>query len=234
MEATSTEVQNNFGAYLKYAHYEKVYITRNGISVAVLGAADPPTAAEERPAYGENKPKLSLDEFLDLVSKSDKRYEYIGGEVILSASPSFQHQRIVVALVSLLQERLEKRPCKTVAAPFDVSLQTGDLINVVQPDVVVICDLENINEQGRYSGIPTILVEVLSESSRSHDMIKKLELYRAGGVKEYWIVNPFAEEIYIYTFEDFDIADYRVYSRDAQLSSSALEGLEIAVGQLFS
>ncbi len=234
MEVTSTEVQNNFGAYLKYAHYEEIYITRNGIRVAVLGACEPPVAAEERTAYGENKPRLSLDEFLDFVSKCDEHYEYIEGEVFLLASPSFQHQRIVVALVSQLQEGLEKSPCKAVVAPFDVFLQTGDLINVVQPDVVVICDLENINDQGRYSGIPAIVIEVLSESSRSHDMIKKLDLYRAGGVKEYWIVNPLTEEVYIYTFEERDIADYRVYNHDAQLNSPAFDGLDIIVKQLFT
>ena len=36
MEVRSTDVQNNFGAYLKYAQFEDVFITRNGKRVAVL------------------------------------------------------------------------------------------------------------------------------------------------------------------------------------------------------
>lgn len=61
----------------------------------------------------------------------------------------------------------------------------------------------------------------------------KLDLYRAGGVKEYWIVNPLSGEVYIYTFEDRDIADYYVYNSDSQISSSLFHGLKIEVKHLF-
>ncbi|HEX3047269.1 MAG TPA: type II toxin-antitoxin system prevent-host-death family antitoxin, partial [Bacillota bacterium] len=36
MEVPSTEVQNNFGTYLKLAQVEDVFITRNGKRIAVL------------------------------------------------------------------------------------------------------------------------------------------------------------------------------------------------------
>lgn len=233
LEVTSTEVQNNFGTYLKYAQFEDVYITRNGRRVAVLQAYEPGQLAEGKSLYSGGQPKMSLEEFLNFAIQSDERYEYIKGEVFLLASPSFQHQKIVLALGSLLRDWSKGTPCEALVAPFDVILQTGDTFNVVQPDVVVLCDLENINERGRYEGIPAIVVEVLSGSNRSYDMIKKLDVYRVSGVKEYWIVNPFTEEIYTYIFKDYEIHDYRVYLKTDQLGSSALDGLNIVVEQVF-
>lgn len=52
----------------------------------------------------------------------------------------------------------------------------------------VICDPEKVNDRGRYQGVPTLIFEALSESTRNKDMLKKLNLYMAGGVGEYWII----------------------------------------------
>lgn len=233
MEVTSTEIQNNFGAYLKYAQFEDVYITRNGRRVAVLRACEPFKIGESRAPYDDKRPKMTLEEFFTFTAESDERYEYMDGEVVRLASPSFYHQRVVVELVSQLNTWSTGTDCQAVVAPFDVIFQTEDFAYVVQPDVVVICDLENINERGRYHGFPAVVVEVLSESNRSYDMIKKLEVYRVSGVKEYWIANPFSKEIYVYTFNDYKIHDYRVYSSAAKMSSATLEGLNIVAEQIF-
>ena len=56
-------------------------------------------------------------------------------------------------------------------------VKSEDNINVVQPDIVVICDTENIDDKRKYNGVPTLVVEVLSKSTRSKDMIIKLNLY---------------------------------------------------------
>lgn len=53
MQVTSTEIQNNFGAYLKYSQYEDVEITRNGVVVAVLRGYDLFRVAEGRSVYGK-------------------------------------------------------------------------------------------------------------------------------------------------------------------------------------
>lgn len=56
------------------------------------------------------------------------------------------------------------------------------------------CDIkENNNEKDRYMGIPTLVVEVLSPSTGSRDMIFKLNSYMLSGVKEYWVVDSVDE-----------------------------------------
>lgn len=74
---------------------------------------------------------------------------------------------------------MKGKDCEPLTAPFDVTLfKEGKAknINVVQPDILVICDREKIDKNGKYQGIPALVVEVLSESTRSRDMIKKLDL----------------------------------------------------------
>ncbi|HHY10920.1 MAG TPA: Uma2 family endonuclease [Firmicutes bacterium] len=234
MQVTSTEIQNSFGAYLKYSQYEDVEITRNGVVVAVLKGCDLFRVAEGQSVYSGKKPEMTLAEFLDFSSKSSGRYEFIGGEVFMLGSPSFQHQNCVLELATIFREWSLDTDCKTVVAPYDVLLQIGDITNVVQPDVLVLCDPENIDEKGRYQGVPTLVVEVLSETNRGHDMITKLDLYRGGGVSEYWIVNPTRCEVLVYTFADLEVQDYKVYDRTAEIRPVALQGLCVTVGDIFA
>jgi Uma2 family endonuclease len=68
----------------------------------------------------------------------------------------------------------------------------------VQRDILVICDEEKVDSKGKYHGIPTLAIEVLSPSIKSKDMSTKLELYMKGGVNEFWLVDMEEKEVYIY------------------------------------
>lgn len=149
-------------------------------------------------------------------------------------SPSFQHQNCVLELASIFRGWSKDTDCKTVVAPFDVLLQIDDTVNVVQPDVLVLCDQEEIDEQGRYGGVPTLVVEVLSETNRGHELITKLDLYRGGGVSEYWIVNPARGEVLVYTFADLEVHDYGIYDRRAKIKPASLPGLCVLVDDIFA
>ena len=93
-------------------------------------------------------------------------------------------------------------------APYDITLKrNADNTNIVKPDLMVICDLEeNLNEMNYYMGVPSLMVEILSEGSIGKDAVKKLDLYMSTGVREYWIINTFSKEINVCLFENFDLA----------------------------
>jgi Uma2 family endonuclease len=239
MEVTSTEVQNNFGTYLKLSRIEDVFVTRNGKRIAVLQYWDEPgtdllNAAESKARYQNDRPRMAAEEFLKLTSTSENRYELIDGEVHQLASPSYEHQCIVIEVLNSIYQWSKGKKCRPMVAPFDVTLMNNDIKNIVQPDIIVICDPENIDEQGRYNGTPTLAIEVLSEATRSKDMLQKLNLYMCGGVKEYWIINPWSREIYIYTFEAGEIQNYRVFKSTEAANSEFLPGLGVSLEQVFS
>ena len=239
MEISSTEAQNNFGRYLKLAKFEDIIVTKNGKKTVVIKAYEEPekdfsSAAEKAEDYNWKDEKISYEDFLKLSEESENRYEYIDGEVYLLASPSFDHQNIIVEVINAMYNYFKGKKCRPLTAPFDVTLTADGEKNVVQPDIIVICDTENINEKGRYTGIPTLLVEVLSETTQKKDMLKKLNLYLYGGIKEYWIINPLRKEVYFYCFAEQDIKDYRVYKGAEVVQSITFDGLEIPLEQIFS
>ena len=75
-------------------------------------------------------------------------------------------------------------------------LPDGD---VVVPDVSVTCDPSKLNEHGCI-GAPDWVIEILS-SNRNDDLVYKLDLYQKSGVREYWIIDPKHQMVFVYFFE---------------------------------
>lgn len=124
----------------------------------------------------------------------DVRYELLDGEAFMMSAPSTQHQRVIRELVTQLTIALRGKSCEVFPAPFDVCLAHADaaddqINNVVQPDISVICDSHKIHDKG-CKGAPDWIIEVLSPSTASHDLIRKLRQYEHHGVREYWVVHP--------------------------------------------
>ncbi len=63
----------------------------------------------------------------------------------------------------------------------------------------MVCDKDKIREDGVY-GAPDWIVEIISKSTAEKDMTTKVMLYKNYGVKEYWIINPFSQTVFVYIF----------------------------------
>jgi len=92
--------------------------------------------------------------------------------------------------------------------------------------LLVACDTdEKVDEKGRYTGTPMLVVEILSASTRSKDMVKKLNTYMLSGVEEFWVVDPKQKTIMIYAFKDLQIDRFHSYKNDEAAVSLAFDGL---------
>jgi len=246
MLVTATEVQNNFGKYLRLCAIEPVVITRNGVPQAVLSTnVDASSVLEHAIGYGTSPRRddaLGYRDFIDLTENSDNRYELIDGVVYQMDSPSFTHQKILGDLYLEFRQYFQDKPgCAPFLAPFDIELirhlqvarreSTEDDINVVQPDLIVLCDYEkDINAKDRYKGIPTLVVEILSPSSRTNDRGRKLGLYMESGVRECWHVDQKNQTISVYSFVDTAISEEIIFtSSDVYAHSICFEGLKALV-----
>ena len=247
MLISTTEIQNSFGKYLKLSQCEEIIITKNGQKVARLipyqeharatRAQDPWALNESSPSYSPKGIRLTYEEFLKLTEESENRYEYIDGELYLLASPFYPHQKAVKEIFLKFGEWFQGKDCEPLVAPFDVTLfrlGNEEKVNVVQPDILVICDHDKIDEKGRYKGTPTLVVEVLSDSTKSKDLIRKLDLYQESGIKEYWVVCPSTAELYIYTFANNTIEDLRTFKGDERVESTVFPGLVLELKRVFS
>ncbi len=249
MIVNATDLKNNLGKYLRLSASEEIIITSNGRKVARLSAYEDIVGAglnpaptgdglvrEQAQAYDSWPQKATYEEFLKLTENSDERYEYIDGEIYLLASPKTIHQMILGELYGIFYNWFQSKKCRPMFAPYDITLRRNpENINIVQPDLMVICDLEeNLNEKDYYMGVPILMVEVISESSRSKDFIKKLELYMETGVKEYWIVNPLNREVHLYVFETGAIYKKITFMNKETVFSCSFAGLEVGLEELFS
>ncbi len=237
MRVTSTEVQNNFGRYLNLAAAsEEVIITKNGRDMAKIVKCHGESTVNEELAFyeSENGTRITYEEFLQMTEKSDLRYEFIDGEVFAIATPGYAHQAAISAINGRFYNWFRGKKCRSLTSPFEVVLvkESGGK-NVVQPDIVVICDSGNIDGKGKYKGIPSLVVEVLSSSSKKHDMLRKLFLYAQTGIKEYWIVDTYIKAVYLYCLENEDDLDITVFKNEESVRSVIFKGLEIPLDEIF-
>lgn len=245
MIVSSTEVQNNFGSYLMFAAKEPVTITKNGVVVAQLISllADSnekmkdlvvETRLTSKYTYGGKE--ASYEEYLGLVKNSENRYEYIDGEIYILSSPKTIHQNTLQELHVKFYNYFQGKKCSTMFAPYDITLKRHEEDqNIVQPDMMVICDLEEyLDERDYYMGIPDLVVEIISKSTISKDMVKKLDLYMKCGVGEYWIINPYKKEIYVYLFKDKEIEDFKTFCQSETVNSFSFKGLEVNLTEIFN
>ena len=120
------------------------------------------------------------------------RAELIENAIYMPPSPSFEHQDLSMSLSAQLFNYLKASDKgKVIVAPMDVYL--GDRRNAVQPDIIVILNdslPELTRDNRRITGVPDLIIEILSEGNKDYDMEKKKDLYERFGVKEYFIVAP--------------------------------------------
>jgi Uma2 family endonuclease len=138
----------------------------------------------------------------------------------------------------VFNEYFKRKKCRVFLAPFDVHFKKKDFKepDVMQPDLLTACDLveNNVTEKGKYMGTPTLVIEILSDSTRSKDMIDKLNTYRLSGVKEYWIVDQKQENVIIYGFDNYEIDKYKTFEKREVARSFVFDGLALDIDSLFN
>jgi Uma2 family endonuclease len=241
MKVRATDMKNYFGKYLKKCEEEDIFITKNERIIAKLSKYDDPSDGylmikEGSAAYTYSGKRVTYEEFLKITEGNEERYEYIDGEVFLLSSPGVKHQIILSNMMMSLLNWFDGKKCRVFAAPFDVTLwgEEIDSKNVVQPDILISCDYnEQRNERDRYTGIPALVVEILSPQTRSRDHIKKLKVYVDGGIGEYWIVDPKEMKVVQYHFVEKELVEMITYSNSEVLKSIHFKGLELALDDIF-
>lgn len=125
---------------------------------------------------------------LDALPADGRRYELFDGVLVVSPSPVMGHQYVSGELFLLINAACRSDPVHdliVLSAPFDVWLADDSLS---QPDLLV-APREQFDAKG-LSGVPLLVVEILSGSTRAFDLYVKRERYERGGIEHYWIVDP--------------------------------------------
>ncbi len=172
------------------------------------------------------------------IPENEGRFELYDGKLVALASPSTIHQDISIQLAAQLHAFLAGKACKVFTAPLDVRLfeqntdSPDDVKLVVQPDIMVVCNKDQIDSNGIH-GAPTLVIEILSDSTKQTDKIVKFNLYQRADVKEYWIVDPDRQTVQVFTLEDGAYHAPDVYTARSEIPVSVLPRCIIDLTQVF-
>lgn len=119
---------------------------------------------------------------LDGLRPDGRRYELLDGTLIVTPSPSWEHQWAVTAVYDTLKTTCPPH-LKIFPVPLEVS--QGDR-TYFEPDLIVV-RMDDLVEDVRFRELPVLVIEVVSPSSRSIDNVLKRYAYARIGVPHYWV-----------------------------------------------
>ena len=177
-------------------------------------------------------------------------YEIIGGEKFMAPAANLNHSDIIGRIYGSIFNYLVVNKLGYVY-PDNVDVHFSDG-SVYRPDLCVVLKSNEKILAGRKAiyGAPDMVVEVLSRSTRRKDLTIKKNTYEAQGVREYWIVDPWAKSIDVYLLRDgkyfldsdyilFDAEEFESLNDDEkaevkyEVPVSICEGLTIPIEFIF-
>ena len=131
---------------------------------------------------------LTPEEYLAIERKAECKSEYFNGEMFAMSGASPSHVLIVSNIVAELRGQLKQKPCRVYSADLRVRVSPTGLYTY--PDVVVVCGQPKFADDQKDTLInPTLIVEVLSDSTQDYDRGRKFEHYRSlSSFSEYLLI----------------------------------------------
>lgn len=133
--------------------------------------------------------RYNLTQYLEIERKSRAKHEYFQSEIFTMAGASDAHNEIFSNLFFQIGSKLKGQPCRPYGS--DKRLHIPENTLYTYPDISIYCNglMQSINDKNA-SILPTVLIEILSDSTQSYDRGDKFKLYRdIPSLKEYILID---------------------------------------------
>ncbi len=150
-------------------------------------------------------PFISPQAYLHLERQAEVKSEYINGQIYAMAGASRRHNRITFNVAALIHAQLRNGPCEGFANDMRVKIAAANVYTY--PDIVVACG-EAEYEDAELDTLlePTLIIEVLSDTTEKYDRGKKSSYYQQiESLQEYVLISQDVARIECYT----RLADHR-------------------------
>ena len=133
--------------------------------------------------------EYTYQEYLAYEEVSNVKHEFLDGEIYAMAGGSPEHAALAVAIASSLSSQLNAKPCRVFSSDLRIRVTATGL--ATYPDVSVVCGPLQRDTDGRETVLnPTVVVEVLSDSTERYDRGEKFEHYKKiPSLEEYVLVS---------------------------------------------
>jgi len=133
--------------------------------------------------------RISYADFVAYAEAHDGKFEFVNGQIIAQAKPTKRHQRLALALGTLLSNHVQPLGCDVL---LDTTLALADASDDERaPDLMVTCDQGDLSDdEVRKVRRPSLVIEILSERTASDDLgTKLLEFQAISSIQEYLVVD---------------------------------------------
>ena len=131
--------------------------------------------------------RMGLEAFLDWENRQPARHEFYRGEVFAMVGARRVHGIVALNVATALKSRLKGKPCMVFIENMKLRVADDALF---YPDVFVTCDARDLRTEMVFEH-PTLVVEVLSESTQAFDRGAKFAAYRSlASLREYLLIDP--------------------------------------------
>ena len=142
----------------------------------------------EDPEAAYRKRLMTEEEYLAFEDASEQKHEYFQGEVFAMAGASNQHNEIFTNMFGELTFRLKSKKCRPYGSDKRLKIPQNRLYTY--PDISIYCNTSTPFEAANSSKGPTVLIEILSESTKDYDRGRKFKFYRdIGTLKEFILID---------------------------------------------
>lgn len=142
------------------------------------------------------KMTMTSEQFIEWEALQVERHEFVAGEVFCHAGARKSHNLVAGNIFGELHTFLKGSPCKAFIADMKLRIEAANAF--FYPDVMVSCD-ERDNKAELALEHPSLIVEVLSNSTAAYDLGLKFEFYRLiPELREYVVIEPDRQRIYHY------------------------------------
>lgn len=123
------------------------------------------------------KPEFDIDAYMAWEEEQAERHEYLAGEVFAMSGGTDAHYTVLLNAATSLKTALAGKPCRVFVSGMKLRIDRADA--VFYPDVFVTCDLRDRQSDASLAKqYPSLIVEVLSDSTAAFDRGRKFELYQ--------------------------------------------------------
>ncbi|HEV8081994.1 MAG TPA: Uma2 family endonuclease [Chitinophagaceae bacterium] len=152
----------------------------------------------KEPAVAYSKEKISIEAYLEMENASIEKHEFYKGEIFAMSGAKVPHNVISGNLFVALSNKLNGKKCKPYNSDQRIHIQSNTLFTY--PDISIICgEVITLNNDDYNVLNPSVIIEVLSKSTKNYDRGEKFKLYRdIPTLKEYILAD--SESIHIEVF----------------------------------
>ena len=166
------------------------------------------------PAVAYGKQKMSIEEYLEMENASLEKHEYYNGEVFAMRGVKVVHVKICDNILSSLKIKLKGKSCQPFGSDLRIHVEANTLFTY--PDISIICgDIITLNNDDYNVLNPSVLIEVLSPSTKNYDRGEKFKLYRdIPTLKEYILVDSETVNIEVFRLNINNHWELEEYNKD--------------------